>query len=146
MSSSWIDMKTLDSKNIPELDASGLRKFAFTTAGLIAVLFALFIPWLFGFSYPTWPWLISGVLALWGAMAPATLRLLYRGWMRFGLVMHKITTPIILGVLFFLVFTPVSLLMRLIGRDPLHENIDTNASTHRTVSTVASKENMEKPF
>ncbi len=134
------------SKIIPELDVTGLRKFAFTTASFVVVVFAFVIPWLFGFGYPKWPLIIGGVLAAWGALAPSTLRPIYRGWMRFGLFMSKITTPIILGLLFFLVFTPVALFMRLIGRDPLHTKIDKNTSTHRNVSTVSPKENMEKPF
>ena len=136
----------MDTKKIPELDSTGLRKFALTTALIIVLLFALAIPWLFGFGYPRWPWVIGAVLAAWGVIAPATLRPLYRGWMRFGLLMNRITTPIILGILFFLVFTPIALFMRVIGRDPLHAKIDRNATTHRTVSAVSPKENMEKPF
>lgn len=40
-------------------------------------------------------------------------------WMRFGLLLGKIISPIVLGVIFFALFTPVSLAMRLFGRDEL---------------------------
>ena len=40
-------------------------------------------------------------------------------WMRFGLLLGKIISPIVLGIIFFALFTPVSLAMRLFGRDEL---------------------------
>jgi hypothetical protein len=41
-------------------------------------------------------------------------------WMRFGLLLGIIVSPIVLGVLFFGIFTPIAYLMRLRGRDELH--------------------------
>ena len=40
-------------------------------------------------------------------------------WMRFGLVLGMIVSPIVLGILFFGLFTPIALIMRLSGRDEL---------------------------
>ena len=40
-------------------------------------------------------------------------------WMRFGLLLGKIISPIILGVIFFTLFSPLGILFRLIGRDHL---------------------------
>ena len=40
-------------------------------------------------------------------------------WMRFGLPLGMIVSPIVLGVIFFGLFTPISMLMRLSGRDEL---------------------------
>lgn len=136
----------MNTKQIPELDAGGLRKFAFSSGVLVVILFGLLIPWVFGFNFPYWPWIISGVLAIWGAVAPVTLRPLYTIWMRFGLLMNRITTPIILGIVFFLVFTPVALFMRLIGRDPLNMKIDKSVESHRVTSVVSPRQKMEKPF
>lgn len=133
-------------KNIPELDASGLRKFAFTSATMVIVLFALLIPWLFNFSYPLWPWIGAGALTLWGVISPGTLNPVYKGWMRFGLIMNRITTPIILGIVFFFLFTPIALFMRLIGRDTLRLQLDKDAKTYRVPSTVQPNHKMEKPF
>lgn len=133
-------------KIIPELDAIGLRKFAFTTAALIVLLFALLIPWLFGFTLPLWPWIFSGVLAVWGAVSPTTLNPLYKLWMRFGMLMNRITTPLILGIVFFLVFTPIALFMRLFGRDALRLMVDSDSNSYRILSTAPPKQKMEKPF
>ena len=40
-------------------------------------------------------------------------------WMRFGLLLGMIVSPIVLGVVFFVVFTPIAFIMRLSGRDQL---------------------------
>jgi hypothetical protein len=69
-------------KDIPELDARGLRKFGLTTGAIVAVLFGALIPWAFGLHYPKWPWVLAGVLGLWALAAPATLHPVYLGWMR----------------------------------------------------------------
>ena len=133
-------------KSIPELDSNGLRKFAFTSAAIVVVLFALVIPFVLGFSYPLWPWITGVVLAGWGAIAPATINPVYKVWMRFGLMMNRITTPIILGILFFLVFTPIAVVMRIFGRDALQIKKESAVSTYRVESRNPPKEKMEKPF
>lgn len=40
-------------------------------------------------------------------------------WMHFGLLLSKIVSPIVLGVIFFGLFTPIALVMRTVGRDEL---------------------------
>ena len=90
-----------DAADIPALDAAGLRKFGLTTGAIVAVLFGLVFPWLLGVGLPVWPWVVFGVLGLWGLIAPVSLNPIYRLWMKFGLLMHKIMTPLILGILFF---------------------------------------------
>jgi len=41
-------------------------------------------------------------------------------WMRFGLLLGMIVSPVVMGVIFFGVFTPIAFFMRLFGRDELH--------------------------
>jgi len=133
-------------KSIPELDSSGLRKFAFSSSALIVILFGLLIPWLFGFILPLWPWIAGAGLTTWGAIAPMSLNPLYKVWMRFGLVMSRITTPLILGIVFFLVFTPIALAMRLFGRDRLSLIPDKDTDTYRVASTEQPSNKLEKPY
>lgn len=47
------------------------------------------------------------------------LRPLSRAWFAFGLLLGKVVSPVVLGVIFFLVITPFALVMRLAGRDAL---------------------------
>ncbi len=41
-------------------------------------------------------------------------------WMKFGILIGMIVSPLILGIIFFGIFTPIAILMRLSGRDELH--------------------------
>ena len=59
------------------------------------------------------------VLALAGLIAPGALGPVYRGWLLMALAMSKVTTPILLGLVYFLAFVPTAIVMRLAGRRPL---------------------------
>lgn len=130
---------------IPELDKAGLRNFAFTTGAIVAVLFGLGLPYLFDFAWPRWPWIVAAVLFLWGAAAPATLRPVYRGWMRFGLLLSKITTPIILTLVYVITIIPTAVILRLARKDLLRRKFD-GSESYRVKSKAPSIDNMEKPF
>ena len=136
----------MDSKKIPELDASGLRKFALTSCLMLCVLFGLLIPWLFGFGFPTWPWVFGGLLAIVGFTTPMSLNPVYKIWMRFGLIMNRITTPIILGIVFFIVLTPIAFMMRLFGRDTLNLKSGVDTNSYRIESSTPDKKKLEKPY
>ncbi len=131
---------------IPELDARGLRFFAISTGGIIAVLFGLVFPVLLRGNFPLWPWVLALVLGLWGVAAPSSLRGIYRAWMHFGLALNRIVTPLVLGVIFYLVVTPTALVMRLAGRDAMRRAFDKNADTYRVKSEKPPAEKMERPF
>lgn len=136
----------VNSAAIPELDAAGLRRFAFVTGGIVAVLFGLGFPWLLEAGIPVWPWVLAGLLAAWGVLAPASLRPVYRGWMRFGLFMHRIVSPLVLAIVFFAVITPFGIVMRLLGRDPLSRKLNPAAPSYRVASRKSSRNSMERPF
>jgi len=130
---------------IPELDRKGLREFGLVTGAIVAGLFGLFFPWVLERSWPLWPWAIFALLGLWGLIAPLSLRPVYRVWMRFGLLLSKITTPIIMGLVFFVVITPIGLVRRLAGRDSMSRGFD-DSSTYRVSSTKPASDNLEKPY
>jgi hypothetical protein len=133
-------------QHIPELDGRKLREFGVLTGGLTVGLFGVLLPWFGNFPYPAWPWWLGGALAVWALAAPRKLRLVYRAWMRIGHAMGRITTPLILGAVFFLVITPMAFVMRVARRDPLARKFDATVSTYRIISAKPSKEDMEKPF
>ena len=131
---------------IPELDKKGLRQFGLVTGSIIALLFGFILPWLFNLNYPLWPWYLAGALAFWALLAPATMRGLYRGWMRFGILISKFTTPIIIGLVFFLAIVPTALIMKILRRDAMHRKPDKKLDTYRSPSHTSDKSQMEKPF
>ena len=116
---------------IKELDKRGLRRFGLQLAVLIAFFFGWLIPWLLNFERPLWPWAVAMLLGVWALTAPASMRLLYIGWMRLGLLLNRITSPILMGIVYFAVFTPVALCLKLLRRDLLHRTLDSDATTYR---------------
>ncbi len=133
---------------IPELDRKGLREFAILTGAIVAGLFGVFFPWVFDTaltSWPVWPWIVFAGLGTWGLVAPMSLRPVYRLWMRFGLLLSRVTTPLIMGAVFFLVITPVALIWKVMGKDAMARELD-DSSTYRKSSRKTSVENLKRPF
>jgi hypothetical protein len=62
---------------------------------------------------------LGGVLWLAGIAVPRQLGPLHRGWMGLAHLISKVTTPIFMGVVFFVVIMPVGLIMRLVGHNPV---------------------------
>lgn len=90
--------------------------------GLVfAVVFLIVAAWpLLDEGSPRWWALgVSAALVLISLVAPGVLRPLNRLWTQFGLLLQKVVSPIVLGAILFLVVTPVGVLMRLTGKDPL---------------------------
>lgn len=50
---------------------------------------------------------------------PRVLRPLNLVWFRLGMAMHMVISPVVMGLMFFVVLTPISLVMRATGKDPL---------------------------
>ncbi len=130
---------------IPELDRAGLRSFGLTTGAIFAALFGLILPFVFGFAFPVWPWVLALVLAAWALAAPASLRPVYRAWMHLGLLLHRIVSPLVLGVVFFLVVTPFGIVMRLFGGDPMARKAESKG-TCRKDSVARDPKHMERPY
>ncbi len=130
-----------------ELTKSDLRKFGTMMGGVIAVLFGLLLPWFFDYSWPLWPWLLAGGFWLPAVVAPRLLRKVYSLWMAFGQGAGWVNTRIILGLVFFLVFTPVGLAMRLFGRDPMRREIRPALDSYRIVCDHPPEPtDLERPF
>ena len=62
---------------------------------------------------------LGGVLIVAGLLVPGHLGPAYRAWMGLAHAISKVTTPIFMFIIYFIVFLPVGLLMRLFGRHPL---------------------------
>lgn len=93
------------------------RSFGLVFCGFFALL-ALF-PLLSGGSVRLWSAIVSATFGATALFLPSVLTPLNRLWMRFGALLHRIVSPIVLALLFFVVITPFGLVMRLLGKDPL---------------------------
>ena len=68
-----------------------------------------------------WFFFVSAALFLVVAIArPSILGPLNRAWAKFGLLLGRVINPVVLGVVFFLVVTPIAVVLRLWGKDSLH--------------------------
>ena len=131
---------------IPELDRKGLREFGLTTGAAVVVIFGLFFPWVLGRDWPTWPWVIAAPFWALALVQPLWLRGVYRAWMRFGLLASKVMTPLVLGIVFFVMISPMALVRRLMGKDSLQRKLEPGRESYRVQSTKSPKEKLERPF
>ena len=98
-----------------EVKGSSNRSFGlvFTTVFLLIAL----TPLLQGRDMRLWAFGVSGAILLITFLLPALLTYPNRQWLRLGLLMNKIVSPIAMGVLFYMVITPIGLLLRCFGHD-----------------------------
>lgn len=126
--------------------ARELRKFGLVTGAIVATLFGIALPWLIGYQWPIWPWITAGIFWVWGLTFPASLFMVYRVWLQFGHVAGWINTRIILGLMFYLVFFPVAIILRLLGKDPMARKFDSIAKSYRIISDPIEKDHIERPY
>jgi hypothetical protein len=99
---------------------------------VFAVVFALIGLWplLDGQALRVWALIIAAVFTACAFFAPGVLKSLNRIWFRFGMLLHRIVSPLVMGFLFYLTVTPIALLMRLAGKDPLRLKFDRAARSY----------------
>jgi len=101
------------------------RKFGLTV-GTILLAIALYRSY-FGSPLPAVGYaagILGGCLVLLALVRPAFLRSANAGWMKLGLLIGRITNPVIMAIIFALAVTPYALVGRLVGRDELRLKID----------------------
>ena len=91
-----------------------------------------------------WSLIISLIFLVLGIINSKILNPLNKIWFRFGILLGKIISPIIMGVIFFLVVTPIGLLMRLAGKDLL--NIKPNEHQSYWIEKKGPKSKMKNQF
>lgn len=99
---------------------------------VFAVVFALIglLPLVFGHPVRLWALAIGAGFLVVALVVPRVLSPLNRLWLRFGLLLHKIVSPLVLGIMFFLVITPIGLLMRALGKDLLRLQFDKSSRSY----------------
>jgi hypothetical protein len=104
--------------------------------------FGLIVGGIFG-ALAIWRWIIRGgnlrlwmlglaaILILPALVAPRVLAPAHRAWMTLGNALGWVNTRLVLGLIFFGLITPMGLVFRLAGRDPMRRAFDPNATTYR---------------
>lgn len=118
--------ESLDRKE--PVSSSSNRSFGLVFAAVFAII-GLW-PWLFGGQVRVWSVFVGAAFLMVGWLRPTALAQLNRVWTRFGLLLHRIVSPVVLGVMFFVVVTPMGLVMRALGKDPLRLRFDSDARSY----------------
>jgi hypothetical protein len=119
------------SKNF-ERDEAPARASERSFGMVFAVLFLLvtFWPLLAGGAPRWWALVLAVAFLLAGLALPWVLRPLNSAWLGFGLLLHRIISPVILGMLFYLTVLPTGLVMRAVRKDPLRLRFDRDAGSY----------------
>jgi|CXWL01.1.fsa_nt_gi hypothetical protein len=104
-----------------ERSARDLRKFGLTVGGIFLLLGTL-SRWRGHHTPPLVFWTVGTALVVPGAVAPRILGPVERGWMRFAEVLGHFNARVILTVIYYLVVTPIGIVMRRF-RDPLDRTL-----------------------
>jgi Saxitoxin biosynthesis operon protein SxtJ len=128
-----------------EITKNQLRSFGLTVGGIFAGIGVW--PLLIHSAEPRW-WslIIAGALLLPAAIYPHSLVWPYKGWMALGHVMGWINTRIILGIVFYLVVTPIGIFRRWLGKDPMGQHLRPDLDSYRMVREPRPPSHLTKQY
>ena len=92
-----------------------------------------------------WAFILSFVFLVLGFLNSKFLTPLNKLWLKFGFFLGSIVSPIVMGIVFFMVLTPVGLIMRFLGKDLLRISKSKLLSTY-WISSEKQKSTMKKQF
>lgn len=101
--------------------------------GIVFTIFFMILgllPLLSHHSVRIWAFIISAVFLLLALISPDTLAPLNLMWAKLGALLHQMVSPVVLAILFFLIVTPIAIIMRVRGKDPLRMHLDRNLETY----------------
>lgn len=107
-----------DFRREDDIQGSSNRSFG----GVFTVVFAAIglLPLIRGGEIRVWALIIAAVFFTTALLMPSLLAPLNHLWFKFGMLLHRVVSPLVMGMLFYVVVTPIGLLMRLFGKRPLH--------------------------
>ena len=110
---------------------------------IVFLLIALY-PLTYSQDIRIWSVIISIIFLVLGLFNSKILTPLNKLWFKFGIFLGKIISPIIMGIIFFLVVTPIGLLMRLLGKDLI--NLKYNNNKSYWIEKTGPKSKMKNQF
>ena len=127
-----------------KVSAGSPRKFGLTVGAILCALAV--VPMLHGQPARLWLLVPGAILVLLGAAAPAVLTPLNGLWFRFGLLLGRVTNPLVMGVLFFAVMVPIGWMLRRSGKDLLRLQRDPAAESYWIARDPAAASSLQKQF
>ena len=99
------------------IEGSSDRVFGMVFAGVFCVLAVW--PLVQGGAIRLWAMLVAVAFLVLAIAIPRSLSQLNRLWMRLGLLMGRVVSPVAIGIVYYLTVVPTGLIMRALGKDPL---------------------------
>ncbi len=121
------------------------RRFGLTVGGAFLLL-AAFVLWR-GRQTPAIVFgALGGTLGMAGLLVPSALGPVHRCWMGLATAISKVTTPVVMAVIYFLVITPIALLRRAIGGNPMIHTAVNGSYWHRVTPREDRATSMTRQF
>jgi len=95
----------------------------------IFMVFSIY-PVLFGNGLRLWTLIISLLFLSTAVLVPSILTPLNKFWVKFGMFMHSIINPILMGLVFFLTVLPTGIIIKCLGKDPMNRKFDNNSKSY----------------
>ena len=118
----------MDSKFNNNIKISSNRSFGIVF--FIVFLFIALYPITYSEDIRIWSLIISFIFIILGLLNSKILTPLNKLWFKFGVILGKIISPIIMGIIFFLVVTPIGLIMKVLGKDLLRLKYNKKDNTY----------------
>ena len=129
--------------NLNDIKVGSNRSFGivFFVVFFLVALYPLII---YGGEIRIWSAIISLTFLVLGLLNSKILTPLNKLWFKFGIFLGKIVSPIVMGVIFFLVVTPIAILMRMLNKDVL--NLKYNNKSTYWIEKSGPKSKMKNQF
>ena len=92
-----------------------------------------------------WAFIIAFIFLFFGIFLPKVLIVPNKLWVKFGILLGAIVSPIIMGIIFFLVVTPTGIIMRLLGKDLLRQKLNKSKKSY-WIKNITSLDSMKNQF
>ena len=110
---------------------------------IVFFIIALF-PLIYNSEIRIWAVIISLIFLILGLINSKILTPLNKAWFKFGIFLGKIISPLIMGIIFFLVVTPIGMLMKMLKKDLL--NLKFNKHKSYWIEKSEPKSKMKNQF
>jgi hypothetical protein len=119
--------------------------------GLVMSAFFLLVglaPLISGREFRLWALLLAGAFAVLALFFAKVLKPLNTLWFKLGLLLHKIVSPLVLGIMFYVILTPIALILRIFSVDLLKLKLDSELATYWNERTPPgpAPDSMDNPF
>lgn len=115
-------------QNHTEIKMGSDRSFGLVFAGVFAIVAAF--PLIGGGGLRLWALLVAVVFLAMALLVPGWLRVPNRLWFRFGLLLGRVVSPVAMGIIFLVTVTPIGIVMRMLGADPLRKTFDDGVDSY----------------